>query len=183
MPSFPAPEIDGVMELCTYYGIVHLFWFNSDFSTVCKQSFTEPEPLSQFANLLICYVHLGWLPGSESHPWKYLMYLFISSKKCLTGKLLLTCDNVSREYMLMSLQNWKMSHTPLTSGALARMCQVALLSPPKADPTSLSERETNIIREKMFTSQCFRFLATRWSPAVARRGDHLRNVRFFWSTI
>ena len=36
-----------------------------------------------------------------------------------------------------------MSHTPLTSGALARMSQVAILSPSKAEPTtSLSERET-----------------------------------------
>ena len=123
----------------------------------------------------VCYVlscvHQGWL------------YLLISRQNVPDWQtFILTCDHVSREYMLMSLQNWKMSHTPLTSGALARMSRVAILHifiQSRTHNKFIWKIITNIIREKMFTSQCFRFLATRWSPAVARRGDHFRNVKIF----
>ena len=61
-----------------------------------------------------------------------------------------------------------MSHTPLTSGALARICQVAL--------KPFEKRKTNvkISREKMFMSQFCKFLARSRSPAVVRRGEPLK---------
>ena len=67
----------------------------------------------------------------------------------------------------------KMSHTPLTSGALARICQVAALLNVKR---SIFKKETfyvNMKREKMFMSPCCKFLVRRWSQAVVRKGELL----------
>ena len=59
-----------------------------------------------------------------------------------------------------------MSHTPLTSGALARICQVA--------PKPFEKKNVNNSREKMFMSQFCKCLARSRSPAVVRRGEPLK---------
>ena len=100
---------------------------------------------------------------------------------CIYVNVTFWCISCKRDLKSSDLKG-KMSHTPLTSGALARICQVAALF---NDKRSIFKKETlyvNICREKMFMSPCCKFLVRRWSQAVVRKGEQLffDNLKFSW---